>query len=105
MPSASIIRSDKPEGPADEMGFRCEIQKKRTDPEAELLNEFLECKSPYPKESAETEKFLNEKVDFICEKLGDISFEEFLHKLDILVGRVEDDEREWREKKYGTPQP
>jgi hypothetical protein len=37
----------------------------------------------------------------MCEKLWDISFEEFLHKLDIFVGRVEDDEREWREKKYG----
>ncbi len=83
------------------MWFRREFQKKRTDPEAELLNEFLKCKSPYPDETPETEKFWDEKVDFMCEKLGDISFEEFLHKLDILVGRVEDDEKEWREKKYG----
>jgi hypothetical protein len=101
MPSVSIIRSYKPLGPADERGLRREFQEKRTDPEAKLLNEFIESESPYPDKTPESKKFWDEKVDFMCEKLGDISFEEFLHKLDIFVGRVEDDEREWREKKYG----
>ncbi|MBQ6220307.1 MAG: hypothetical protein IJJ47_11290 [Methanosphaera sp.] len=103
MPSVSIIRSDKPNGPADEGILRREYQKKRTDPEAEIIKEFLKTESPYPDETPENKKFWEETADYMCEKLGGITYEELLHKFDIWTGYVEDDEREWREKKYGKP--
>lgn len=95
MPSVSIIRSDHPEGPADEEILRGKLQKKRTDPEAKILKEFMKAVDDCPKSSS-TEEIVN----MFCEKL-DVTFEELKHKLEILYGICEDDEREWREQKYG----
>ena len=80
---------------------RWDIQQKRTDPEAMILKEVMNVHSPYPVGTPESHNFWEEKTQLFCQKLGGISTEEFYHKLFIFVGRVEDDEREWRERKYG----
>lgn len=99
MSSVSIFRTNKPEGPADEGMLRWEIQQKRTDPEAIILknysNEYREKRSQ--KVSMDDLKRLDNKY---CEKLG-ITIEQFMHKLEIFYGCIDDDEREWREQKYG----
>lgn len=96
MPSVSILRSDNPEGPANKSMRRYEIQQKRTDPEALILEDYYKI--------ASHEKSLEKKKDLIlkyCEKLGGITIQQFIHKLEIFYGRIEDDEREEREQKYG----
>ncbi|WP_461436153.1 hypothetical protein [Methanosphaera sp.] len=92
MPSVSIFHTNNPEGPANEGMLRWEIQQKRNDPESKILNEF---KVNFEKMGS------NELIEEYCEKLGGITIEQFLHKLQIFVGNIEDDEREWREQKYG----
>ncbi len=95
MPSVSIIRSDKPKGPADINYLRRVKQRERTDFEANILKKY---KKEYPVQGSLE---LKEKVNMeYCEKLG-ITIEQFIHKLEIFYGMVEDDEREWREQKYG----
>lgn len=95
MPSVSIIRSDNPRGPADITYLRRKKQRKRTDLEAILLKEY---KKEYPVQgSSELKEKVNNKY---CEKLG-ITLEQFIHKLEIFYGRIEDDEQEEREQKYG----
>jgi hypothetical protein len=96
MPSVNIFQSDNPEGPANESMRRYELQQKRTDFEALLLEDF------YKKSSQE--KSLENKKQLIkeyCEKLGGITIQQFIHKLEIFYGSIDDDESEWREKKYG----
>lgn len=95
MPSVSILRSDNPEGPANKSMMRYEIQQKRTDPEASILKDYYKLSSH--------EKSLEKKKDLIseyCEKLGGITIQQFIHKLEIFYGSIEDDEREDREQKY-----
>jgi hypothetical protein len=95
MPNVSIIRSETPKGPADIISLRRGEQRKRRDPEARLLRGY---RNEYPTQgSQELKDKITEKY---CKKLG-ISFEQFLHKLEIFSGMVEDDECEWREQKYG----
>ena len=95
MPSASITRSDNPKGPADITYLRREKQRERVDFEAMILKEY---KKEYPVQGSLE---LKEKVNIkYCEKLG-ITIQQFIHKLEIFYGGIEDDEREWREKKYG----
>lgn len=96
MPNVSILRSDNPEGPANKSMDRYEIQQKRTDPESLILEEFYKISSH--ETSLEKKKNL---ITEYCEKLGGISIEQFLHKLEIFYGEIDDNEREWREKKYG----
>ena len=99
MSIVSIFRTNDPDGPADEGMLRWEIQQKRNDPEAIILknyrNEYRKKKSQ--KVSRDVLKKLDNEY---CEKLG-INIQEFIHKLEIFYGEIEDDEREWREQKYG----
>ena len=44
MPSVSILRSDNPEGPANKSMRRYEIQQKRTDSEALILEDYYKIK-------------------------------------------------------------
>ena len=96
MPSVSIIRSDNPNGPADEMGLRYEVQHERKDSEAMILNEFEKITS-----NAQPPDVLEDLIIEYCEKLGGITIQQFIHKLEIFYGRIEDDERKWRKQKYG----
>lgn len=99
MTIVSIIRSDHPEGSADEGMLRWEIQQKRNDPEAIILNNYR--KEYHKKRSQKVSMDVLEKLNMnYCEKLG-INIQEFMHKLEIFYGICEDDEREWREQKYG----
>lgn len=96
MPSVSIIRSDHPEGPADEEILRGKLQEKRTDPEATVLREFIKaCHDNFK----DLDK-LSELTNDYSEKLG-ITPKELIHKRKIFSGYIEDDEVEWREEKYG----
>ncbi len=99
MPNVSIIKSDKPMGPADEGILRYEKQQKRTDPESLILREYKKKYAEVRK--SESSKIIEEVIMEYCDKLGGLTFEQFIHKLEIFYGNVEDDEREWREKKYG----
>lgn len=95
MPNVSIFRSKTPRGPADMNSLRREKQRKRTDSEAILLRKY---RAEYPPQgSLELKEKINEKY---CKRLG-VTFEQFLHKLEIFSWIVEDDECEWREQKYG----
>lgn len=98
MPSVSIIRSDK-KGPANESMLRYHNQHNRKDPEAIILKEYQQeyQKKRSQKVSSDVLKKLNRDY---CEKLG-INIQQFIHKLEIFYGRIEDDELEWREEKYG----
>ena len=96
MPSVSILRSDNPEGPANKSMRRYEIQQKRTDPEALILKEYQKIAQQKGPLASDKEVLIE-----FCEKLNGISFEQFMHKMQIFYGIIEDDEREWREQKYG----
>ena len=97
MPCTSIIRSDIPHGPSDEGILRREIQLKRKDPEAKILKELLDAWSGVSPD------IWDDLIVECCEKLGGITTEQLIHKTEIYVGTIEDDEREWRERKYGKP--
>ncbi|MBQ6220305.1 MAG: hypothetical protein IJJ47_11280 [Methanosphaera sp.] len=96
MPSASIIRSDIPHGPSDERSLRREIQLKRKDPEAKILKELLDAWSGVSPD------IWDDLIVECCEKLGGITPVQLIHKAEIYTGTIEDDEREWRERKYGN---
>ena len=96
MPSVNIIRSDNPEGPANIGMLRYDIQQKREDPEATILKEYQRIAHQKGPAASKKEVLL----DF-CEKLGGITINQFMHKMKIFYGMIEDDEREWREQKYG----
>ncbi len=99
MSSVSIIRQDNPKGPADKKLLWWRIQQERKDPEALILKEYLEKTSKLSQE--EPEDTFYELAQDCCKRLGDITLDEFFHKLFIYSGRIEDDEKEFREKKYG----
>ena len=96
MPSVNIFYTNNPEGPANLGMLRFEIQQKRTDPEALILKEYQKIAQQKGPLASDKEVLIE-----FCEKLNGISFEQFMHKMHIFYGIIEDDEREWREKKYG----
>ena len=98
MPSVSIIRSDT-KGPANESMLRYQNQQNRKDPEAKILTEY---KKEYRKKRSQkvSDDVLKKLNRDYCEKLG-INIQQFIHKLEIFYGMIEDDEREWREQEYG----
>lgn len=100
MSSVSIIHSDNPEGPADKEMLMYEIQQKREDPEALILEEYSQEYRKKLVQDAPDVIFYKLNEDY-CKKLGGITMKEFFHKLKIFAGTIEDDEKEWREKKYG----
>lgn len=95
MSFVSIIRPEHPESPADIGIERAEIQEKRTDPETMILREFIKAWDDNFKDKDKKNESMNE----YSEKLS-ITPKELIHKVEYM-GLIEDDEREWREEKYG----
>ena len=81
-----------------------EYQLNRKDPEATILLQYIhESEKIYKMEyleKNEIEKEMSELIQKTLIKLN-ITRDELYHKLDIITGVIEDDEREWREQKYG----
>lgn len=84
--------------------IKTEYQFNRKDPEATIIREYLDNTDNCRKKS-KNEKELNEGLNNIFNdtmvKLGLNSKQKLIHKLMIYSALCEDDEREWREQKYG----
>ena len=84
-----------------------EYQLTRKDPEAIILYDYIYgmdriCKMENLDED-ESEKLEAQVLSETLSKLN-VTQDELFHKLDIITGVSKDDEREWREQKYGKDQ-
>ena len=89
---------------SDEME-ETEYQFNRKDPEAIILREFIDKTGKIFDHYSSNHELYIEHILLLEEEtkhnLGMLTDEEFNHKLDIYMCQCEDDEREWREQKYG----
>ena len=83
---------------------KTEYQFNRNDPEAIILREFIAKSGEIVHNFSNNEEMYNKQMSLlkeeITQKLG-VGLEELYHKLNIYICHCEDDERAWREQKYG----
>ncbi len=84
---------------------KIDYQINRNDPEAKILFDYMQkvnnlCKE-YPENGGKYQKLLSNLKDETKNRLNISTNEQLKHNLEIITSLCEDDEREWREQKYG----